>query len=68
MIYLNETYDINDGGILKLKNEEEVLPIFGNVAVISLDKNNGNPEHEVTKVTGGIGRYSITTFINYKVA
>jgi len=67
MIYLNETYDINDGGILKLKNEEEVLPIFGNVAVISLDKNNGNPEHEVTKVTGGIGRYSITTFINYEV-
>jgi hypothetical protein len=67
MIYLNETYNINDGGILKLNNEEGVLPIFGNVAVISLDKNNGNPEHEVTKVTGGIGRYAITTFINYEV-
>jgi hypothetical protein len=65
MIYLNETYDINDGGILKLNNEEEVLPIFGNVAIISLDKN-ANPEHAVSEVTGGIGRYSITTFINYK--
>jgi Rps23 Pro-64 3,4-dihydroxylase Tpa1-like proline 4-hydroxylase len=66
MIYLNETYDINDGGILKLNNEEEVLPIFGNVAIISLDKN-ANPEHAVSKVTGGIGRYALTTFINYEV-
>ena len=66
MIYLNETYDINDGGILKLNNEEDVLPIFGNVAIISLDKN-ANPEHAVSEVTGGIGRYAITTFINYKV-
>ena len=65
MIYLNETYDINDGGILKLNNEEAVLPIFGNVAVISLDKNK-NPEHAVSKVTGGIGRYAITTFLNYE--
>ena len=66
MIYLNETYNINDGGILKLDNNEEILPIFGNVVVISLDKN-ANPEHAVSEVTGGIGRYAITTFINYKV-
>ena len=65
ILYLNETYDKNDGGILKLKNKEEVLPIFGNIAVISLEKTNINVEHAVSKVTGGIGRYAITTFIQY---
>jgi Rps23 Pro-64 3,4-dihydroxylase Tpa1-like proline 4-hydroxylase len=65
ILYLNETYDKKDGGILKLKNEEEILPLFGNVAIISLEKTNANIEHEVSKVVGGIGRYAITTFVKY---
>jgi len=65
ILYLNESYDVNDGGILKLKNEEEVIPLFGNVAVISLEKKSANVEHAVSKVTGGIGRYAFTTFVIY---
>jgi hypothetical protein len=65
MIYLNETYDINNGGVLKLDNTEEILPIFGNVVVISLKENGKNVEHQVNKVIGGIGRYAITTFVVY---
>ena len=65
IIYLNETYNINDGGILKLDNNEEILPIFGNVVVISLKENGKNVEHQVNKVVGGIGRYAITTFVVY---
>ena len=43
----------NDGGVLKLDNNEEILPIFGNVVVISLKENGKNVEHQVNKVVGG---------------
>ena len=63
LIYLNEEYDANNGGILKLNGDVEVLPIFGNVAIIGLRPTDLNIEHEVTEVTGGIGRYAICTFM-----
>jgi Rps23 Pro-64 3,4-dihydroxylase Tpa1-like proline 4-hydroxylase len=61
LIYLNETYDEKDGGYLILDKTEKVLPIFGNVAVIDLQTY--DVKHEVTKVTGGIGRYAILSFV-----
>jgi Rps23 Pro-64 3,4-dihydroxylase Tpa1-like proline 4-hydroxylase len=64
LIYLNEEYDENDGGILILNNEEKVIPTFGKVAIIDL--NSFDIPHMVTKVTGGIGRYSILSFIKRK--
>lgn len=64
LIYLNESYDYNDGGILTLDGEYSVLPIFGNVAFIDLNK--FDIAHEVSKVTGGIGRYAILSFIKRK--
>ena len=63
LIYLNEEYDANNGGILKLNGDVEVLPIFGNVAIIGLRPTDLNIEHEVTEVTGGIGRYAICAFM-----
>ena len=63
LIYLNEEYDVNNGGILKLDGNVEILPIFGNVAIIGLRPTDLNVEHEVTEVTGGIGRYAICAFM-----
>jgi len=61
LIYLNEEYDENDGGILILNDEEKVVPKFGKVAIIDLQS--FDIKHQVTKVTGGIGRYAFLTFI-----
>jgi len=64
LIYLNETYDYNDGGILVLGNEYKVLPVFGNVAIIDLQS--FDILHEVTKVTGGLGRFALLSFVKRK--
>jgi hypothetical protein len=64
LIYLNETYDENDGGILVLDDYEKVIPTFGNVAIIDLQS--FDIPHMVTKVTGGIGRYAFLTFVKLK--
>ena len=61
LIYLNEEYDENDGGILILNNEEHIVPTFGRVAIIDLQS--FDIPHQVTKVTGGIGRFAILTFV-----
>ena len=64
LIYLNEEYDENDGGILKLNNKEKVIPTFGRVAIIDLQT--FDIQHMVTKVTGGLGRFAILTFVKKK--
>jgi hypothetical protein len=64
LIYLNETYDEKDGGILVLDDHEKVIPTFGNVAIIDLQS--FDIKHMVTTVTGGIGRYAFLTFVKLK--
>ena len=64
LIYLNEEYDENDGGILILDNEEKVIPTFGKVAIIDLQS--FDIQHQVTKVTGGLGRFALLTFVKKK--
>jgi Rps23 Pro-64 3,4-dihydroxylase Tpa1-like proline 4-hydroxylase len=64
LIYLNEEYDENDGGILILNDEEKVIPTFGKVAIIDLQT--FDIPHMVTEVTGGLGRFAILTFIKKK--
>ncbi len=61
LIYLNEEYDENDGGILVLNKTEKVIPTFGKVAMIDLQS--FDIKHAVTEVTGGIGRYAFLSFI-----
>lgn len=61
LIYLNEEYDEKDGGILILQNTEKVVPTFGRVAIIDLQS--FDIEHEVTEVTGGLGRFAILSFV-----
>ena len=62
LIYLNEEYDESDGGCLVLNNKEVVSPLFGNVAIIDLNK--FDIPHMVTEVIGGDGRYTLLSFIN----
>lgn len=64
LIYLNETYDEKDGGILVLNDTEKVIPTFGNIAIIDLQS--FDIPHMVTEVIGGIGRYAILTFVKLK--
>jgi len=64
LIYLNEEYDENNGGILILNNEEKVIPAFGKVAIIDLQT--FDIPHMVTEVTGGLGRFAILTFVKKK--
>lgn len=64
LIYLNEDYDENDGGILILNNKEKVVPKFGRVAIIDLQT--FDIPHMVTEITGGIGRYALLTFVSKK--
>jgi hypothetical protein len=64
LIYLNEEYDENDGGILILDNQEKVIPTFGKVAIIDLQS--FDIQHQVTKVTGGLGRFALLTFVKKK--
>lgn len=61
LIYLNEDYNEEDGGLLILGNEKILIPKIGNVAIIDLESS--NVLHQVTKVTGGIGRYAILSFV-----
>jgi Rps23 Pro-64 3,4-dihydroxylase Tpa1-like proline 4-hydroxylase len=61
LIYLNEDYDENDGGILILQNKEKVVPVFGRVAIIDLQS--FDIPHEVTEVTGGLGRFAVLSFV-----
>jgi Rps23 Pro-64 3,4-dihydroxylase Tpa1-like proline 4-hydroxylase len=64
LIYLNESYDENYGGLLILDDEKQILPIFGNVGIIDLKKY--DTKHEVTKVVDGPGRYAMLGFISIK--
>jgi hypothetical protein len=64
LIYLNEEYDENNGGYLVLNNTEKVIPTFGRVAIIDLQT--FDIPHMVTKVTGGMGRYAMLSFIKRK--
>jgi len=64
LIYLNETYDEKNGGLLRLNDETNVLPIFGNVAIVDLK--NFDTKHEVTKVVSGNGRYAMLGFVSIK--
>lgn len=64
LIYLNEEYDENNGGYLVLNNTEKVIPTFGKVAIIDLQT--FDIQHMVTKVTGGIGRYAMLSFVKRK--
>ena len=64
LIYLNDKYDENDGGILILDKKEKVIPIFGKVAIIDLQ--NFDIEHEVTEVVSGLGRFALLAFVTKK--
>jgi hypothetical protein len=64
LIYLNEDYDAQDGGCLILDNRDVVVPKFGRVAIIDLQT--FDIPHMVTKVTGGIGRYAMLSFVKRK--
>ncbi len=64
LIYLNESYDENDGGCLILNNVEKVVPTFGKVAIIDLQS--FDIKHMVTEVTNGIGRYALLSFVKPK--
>ena len=59
LIYLNENYDSNNGGLLIL-DEEEINPIFGRCAIMDLTTH--DIRHGVTEVTGDVGRYAILSF------
>lgn len=61
LIYLNEDYDAQDGGCLILNTEQIIVPKFGRVAIIDLQT--FDIPHMVTKVTGGIGRYALLSFV-----
>lgn len=64
LIYLNETYDEKDGGVLILNNEEKVIPTLGRVAIIDLQT--FDIPHMVTKVIDGPGRYALLSFVKKK--
>lgn len=63
IIYLNKNYNKDNGGLLLL-NGEEVIPEFGNVALMDLSKH--DISHGVTEVIGGPGRYAILDFPKLK--
>ena len=52
------------GGILILNNEEKIIPTFGKFAIIDLQS--FDIQHQVTEVTGGLGRFAILTFVKKK--
>lgn len=64
LIYLNESYDEKDGGILVLNNNERIVPTFGKIALIDLQT--FDIPHMVTKVEGGPGRYALLSFVKTK--
>lgn len=59
IIYLNENYDKNNGGLLVL-GDNEFAPEFGTVAV--MDLTNNDIRHGVTEVISGNGRFAILSF------
>jgi Rps23 Pro-64 3,4-dihydroxylase Tpa1-like proline 4-hydroxylase len=63
LVYLNENYDKNNGGLLLL-NDEEVIPTFGKCAIMDLSTH--HIKHGVSEVIGGIGRYAILSFPTIK--
>jgi hypothetical protein len=63
LIYLNENYDKENGGILVLDNGTEVIPEIGNVAI--LDLANYDIDHEVTEIVGNENRYCSLAFVAY---
>lgn len=64
LVYLNENYDFNNGGILIIDNKEKIIPELGTISVLDLSKFNSS--HEVTKVTGNKKRYTALSFVSYK--
>lgn len=63
LIYLNEEYDEENGGILILNKSEKVIPKIGNIAILDLKE--FDIEHTVTEVIGDKNRYCILSFIGY---
>jgi len=59
IIYLNENYDKNDGGLLIL-DDNEFVPEFGTIAI--MDLTNHDIRHGVTEVVNGNGRFAILSF------
>ena len=63
ILYLNEDYNRNDGGLLVF-NDELITPELGICAVMDLTKH--DIRHGVTKVIGGPGRFAILSFPKIK--
>lgn len=63
IIYLNKNYKKENGGLLLL-NGEEIVPEFGNVALMDLSKH--DISHGVSEVIGGPGRFAILDFPKLK--
>lgn len=63
LIYLNENYNEENGGLLILNKSEKVTPKIGNIAVLDLSE--FDIEHQVTEVIGNQNRYCVLSFIGY---
>lgn len=62
LIYLNDEWESNYGGQLKLDSEFILEPIFGNVAVLDFTQN--NVHHEVLELLNGdLERWAFISFI-----
>lgn len=59
LIYLNENYNKEHGGLLVF-NDELIVPEFGVCALMDMTKH--QIEHGVTEVTDGNGRFAILSF------
>jgi len=59
IIYLNEDYNRDNGGLL-IFDGNEIVPELGTCAI--MDLNNHDIWHGVTEVTGDLGRYAIFSF------
>lgn len=64
LIYLNTSYNKEDGGFLRLNREVEITPELGNVAILDFTKN--DILHEVVENTSEYGRYAILDFLNFR--
>ena len=61
--YFSEDWDDNDGGLLRLNNNQTFNPTLGNIVILDYTKN--NIEHEVTKVLKEDKyRLALTTFVH----
>lgn len=63
LIYLNENYDKENGGVLVLDNKFEIVPELGTIAILDLGK--FDVYHEVTEIVGNQNRYCTLSFIGY---